>query len=673
MRTLIDYLSLPIKKLFNSKEFKAAVITAVPPVPNVMTLKGDWNATTNSIATETVTGSVYRVVTPGSTNLGGITDWKLGDLAVKTESSWIKIDSTDAMTSFNNRTGAVTLTSPDVVTALGFGPANKNNTVTVNGVSQTLASNPNFTIASGTPTVSILTSTDSYISQGDSVMMNNEGYAVPVREPFLYDVETTTNNAFSTNASITGSAYYIKTVPCPLDPDRVAILYSTNNAIYLKYGRYGTGGSIVYDNTNSLFEVAYAGSNFDVDWNPFNPNELIVIYVSSSSLYCLVVSVDDTKILSTTQQPIYLPTGGGPDSSFLGIRYSKTTPNYIVTTYIPNSTGYLTAQGYLLSRSGGGYMATSYGEYVLDTVSASLSGNYKIAFDVLDNSDTFILGYQHFFYINGLFGYTCKSVMFKKFSTSFGLELGTPYTLIDSAIYPYSSVNSIKFVSPSEYLLLYSVNNNEFHVAMYNVTGLSTNYQTNSVQSMSLNGGYEAQLHVAPKSLVFGVLYKSSTDSSIYYQSGYINFGLPTLGSIETILSSGSSPDYVNVQYFYGSGAFMKYKDGVSEFLAIFGGNSSFGGGYSIHAKYVRFKHISKKFNKSNLVGIANEGQGYGSMIEILPFGSVSNNGASGIMLSGGTLIYLHDNGDLSKIPSDTLYGVGLDYSKIKTVSYPSN
>jgi hypothetical protein len=79
--------------------------------------QGTWNASTN---TPTLTSSVgtkghyYVVSVAGSTNLNGVTDWKLGDWAIFNGSTWEKVDNTDSVVSVNGYTGAVVLTTSDV-------------------------------------------------------------------------------------------------------------------------------------------------------------------------------------------------------------------------------------------------------------------------------------------------------------------------------------------------------------------------------------------------------------------------------------------------------------------------------------------------------------------------------------------------------------------------------
>jgi hypothetical protein len=82
-----------------------------------VTFQGTWNASTN---TPTLTSSVgtkgyyYIVDVAGSTNLNGITDWKVGDWAIFNGSTWDKVDNTDSVSSVNGFTGAVSLTTANI-------------------------------------------------------------------------------------------------------------------------------------------------------------------------------------------------------------------------------------------------------------------------------------------------------------------------------------------------------------------------------------------------------------------------------------------------------------------------------------------------------------------------------------------------------------------------------
>jgi hypothetical protein len=76
-----------------------------------------WNASTNSPTLTSGTGTkgyYYIVSVAGSTNLDGITDWKVGDWAIFNGTTWDKVDNTDAVSSVNGFTGAVSLTTANI-------------------------------------------------------------------------------------------------------------------------------------------------------------------------------------------------------------------------------------------------------------------------------------------------------------------------------------------------------------------------------------------------------------------------------------------------------------------------------------------------------------------------------------------------------------------------------
>lgn len=86
-------------------------------VIGALVYKGTWNAATNS---PTLTSSVgdkgdyYVVSQAGTTNLNGITDWQVNDIAVFNGAVWEKIDTTDAVLSVNGQTGVVVLNAANV-------------------------------------------------------------------------------------------------------------------------------------------------------------------------------------------------------------------------------------------------------------------------------------------------------------------------------------------------------------------------------------------------------------------------------------------------------------------------------------------------------------------------------------------------------------------------------
>ena len=96
------------------------MLKTVSPFQNIigaLNYKGTWNAATNNPFLQSGIGNkgdYYYVSVAGTTNLDGITDWQIGDLAVFNGTTWQKIDNTDAVQSVNGQTGIVVLGASDV-------------------------------------------------------------------------------------------------------------------------------------------------------------------------------------------------------------------------------------------------------------------------------------------------------------------------------------------------------------------------------------------------------------------------------------------------------------------------------------------------------------------------------------------------------------------------------
>ncbi|GMM93128.1 hypothetical protein [Qipengyuania sp. MTN3-11] len=106
----------------------AKVPSALLPseILNSLRYRGTWNATTNVRSVEGTAmpsangsnkGHYYVVSTAGSTNLDGITDWKVGDWVISNGSTYDKIDNTDLVTSVAGLQGVIS--AADLRTALG--------------------------------------------------------------------------------------------------------------------------------------------------------------------------------------------------------------------------------------------------------------------------------------------------------------------------------------------------------------------------------------------------------------------------------------------------------------------------------------------------------------------------------------------------------------------------
>lgn len=83
-----------------------------------LSYQGTWNASTNSPAVPAAAidnkGWYYVVSIAGTTSIGGINDWQIGDWLVSNGVSWGKVDNSDKVSSVAGKTGVVTLTKSDV-------------------------------------------------------------------------------------------------------------------------------------------------------------------------------------------------------------------------------------------------------------------------------------------------------------------------------------------------------------------------------------------------------------------------------------------------------------------------------------------------------------------------------------------------------------------------------
>lgn len=91
--------------------------------------QASWNANTNTPALPTAApenkGWYYVVATDGTTNVNGVSDWKVGDWLVSNGSVWQKIDNSNALSSWNSRTGDVVPQTGDYTTDLVTETTNK--------------------------------------------------------------------------------------------------------------------------------------------------------------------------------------------------------------------------------------------------------------------------------------------------------------------------------------------------------------------------------------------------------------------------------------------------------------------------------------------------------------------------------------------------------------------
>lgn len=79
-----------------------------------LSYQGTWNASTNTptLASSTGTNGYYYVVSvAGSTNLNGITDWKVGDWLLFNGTVWQKIDQSETLQTITSTDGSITVST----------------------------------------------------------------------------------------------------------------------------------------------------------------------------------------------------------------------------------------------------------------------------------------------------------------------------------------------------------------------------------------------------------------------------------------------------------------------------------------------------------------------------------------------------------------------------------
>jgi hypothetical protein len=169
------------------------------------------------------------------------------------------------VTSFNTRTGAITLTSTDVTTALGYTPVTDARTLTINGTTYDLTANRSWTITAPSSSRDVF---DYTATAGQTTFTVSGGYVVGLLDVYVNGVKLTSSEYTATNATT-----FVLTVASVVGDQVQAIRYNaavdglsgagTTNYIP-KFTASGTiGNSAITDNgtTVSLVSRALSGTS----------------------------------------------------------------------------------------------------------------------------------------------------------------------------------------------------------------------------------------------------------------------------------------------------------------------------------------------------------------------------------------------------------------------------
>ena len=244
-------------------------------VLGALSYQGTWDASSN---TPTLTSSVgtkgyyYVVNVAGSTNLNGITDWKVGDWAVYNGTAWQKVDNTDQVSSVNGYTGTVVLGYGDITTGVvpvanggtGVTTSSGANSVVLRDANGNITTNCLFEgyvtqAASGTTIVLTASTAQNYqiTGSGGQTIKLPSATTLPSGATFTFNnnqssgVITVQNNSSTTIATINSGGY-------------VTVVLLDNSTAAGSWDRHDSTPSNVSWSTNTL---DYPGSITSASWN----------------------------------------------------------------------------------------------------------------------------------------------------------------------------------------------------------------------------------------------------------------------------------------------------------------------------------------------------------------------------------------------------------------------
>ena len=326
-----------------------SILTAFGKVQNQIngltggvTYQGTWNAATN---TPTLTSSVgtkgyyYVVNVAGSTNLNGITDWKLGDWAIFNGSTWEKVDNTDAVVSVNGYTGAVVLTFSDV----GAPPATR--TLTINGTEFDLTANRSWTVGD--------VRTDQTYS--------NPSWITSLGWNKITSTPTTLAGYGITDGASNTTTLTINGVTFDISANR-----TWNVGTVTSVGTSGplTGGTITGSGTIGITQSGASSNGFlsSTDWNTFNnkQNALTNPVTGTGTVFTLPMWSGATSLVDS-------PLSYGPDA--FNFQYNSATGGTVNFTNIG-----LTAYTYSIQMNNFGSPRSTVHSYTDGIVVNSIGG-----------------------------------------------------------------------------------------------------------------------------------------------------------------------------------------------------------------------------------------------------------------------------------------------------------
>ena len=345
-------------------ELPAAVLGA-------LSYQGTWNASTNTptLASGVGTKGYYYVVdVAGSTNLDGITDWLVGDWAVFNGSVWQQIDNTDAVSSVNGQTGAVSLTTTNI-------PEGTNEYFTTTKARNSVSAGTGISYVSGTGVITNSAPDQTVVLTGGTAISTSGTYpsftitnTAPDQIVALTGAGTTTVTGTYPNFTITSNDSKVGDVVGPAS--------ATDNAI----ARYDTTtGKLIQNSTVTVSDVGDVANANSIEFD-ITPGTLPT---AEGTLFW--DTADSAKTLSLVM------TGGNAIQQIGEEQYFRIKASSAITEgQVVMFTGSVGASGGLTGAPATGLTAST-AQYVMGVATESIGLNnwgYVTSFGTVRNIDT---------------------------------------------------------------------------------------------------------------------------------------------------------------------------------------------------------------------------------------------------------------------------------------------
>jgi hypothetical protein len=603
----------------------------------------------------------------------------------------------NGVSSFNTRKGAVTLQSTDVTGALGYTPVNpttladyvpESRTITINGTTQDLSTNRTWTIGGNT----IQLQSDGAITAGDAVVINDAG---DVSTVVATSISPSANAEFAGNTGVyasTASYSNAKRVVSPHNPNMSIFVYDDPSMGYLyaalEVGIEGTGTPVEVVPVSPLIITSILTS-YDVQWDPFNPNLVLVAYTDGSNLNFQYIYVNNVWNVANNVTPIALYNASIytiANVATVAFQFSEQYQNLITILYtdttLSNCPQVVNASIRFDSASS---TTMSLGISVSLSTTIPFYGTNNVILNRLEGKDKFIFGFPGYDsssatpYQNNVWIWTLGSTPFDGYYPPTP-NVGAAYNVLDNSAPPYDSyvyAGKVSFIDDSRFVygawrylgmarVLITV------VGTYSgvtINSVGTPVETADVSPNNISSlPAFVQMPNNKNYILWYYLYYDGGSSTYSFQGRMIKVTsgttLSTYSSQLMLLPYSTAPLFriVDSNQYPWLAVITNDVNGIATlFFTTWNGSSYY------HKKST-ITYVNQVFNSQNLLGIAQNTVADAETVDVIPFGGVDENQTG---LTAGTY-YLQSDGTLTQNVTPFILGRTVNATTIKTANYPT-